>query len=71
MSQKKILLKIFKKLLGMQFIDQSATCGAAAVSRSQAEISHYKGMPVIGLREKSLQWWSLNKYTLPNLAKLA
>jgi len=37
----------------------------------QAEISNYKGMPVIGLREKQLQCWNLNKHILPNLAKLA
>ena len=37
----------------------------------QAEISHYKGMPVIGLREKPLWWWNLNKHILPNPAKLA
>ena len=37
----------------------------------QAEISHYKGTPVISLRDKPLQWWSLNKHILPNLAKMA
>jgi len=55
-------------LLGKRFEDQSVTSGAAVVSRNEAEISHYKGMPVIGLREKPLLWWNLNKHILPKLA---
>ena len=35
----------------------------------QAEISHYKGMPAIGLRDKPLQWWNLNKHILVKLVQ--
>jgi len=54
-----------KPRLTLLFEDQSVTSGAAVVSRGeivQAEISHYKGMPVICLREKPLQW--RNKHIL-------
>jgi len=68
---KKLRLILLEKLLSKQCEDQSATSGAAVVSRSEnvkAEISHYKRMPVIGL---TLRWRNLNKHILPNLAKLA
>jgi len=71
---KKPRLALLEKLPGKRFEDQSAASGATAVSRSenvQAEISQYKGMPVIGLGEKPLQSWNSNKHILPNLAKLA
>ena len=69
---KKPKLNLLEKLLGKQFDNVSIASGAAAVSSSeivQAEISHYRGILVISLRDKPLQWWNLNKHILPNLAQ--
>ena len=70
---KKPKLKLLEKLVGKQFDNVSVASGAAAISSSeivQVEISHYKRIPVISLRDRPLQWWNLNKHDiiLPNLS---
>ena len=74
MPCKKPKLNMLEKLLRKQFDSVSIAYRAATVSSSeitQAEIRGYKGILVISLRDKPLQWWNLNKYILPNLSILA
>ena len=64
-------LNLLEKLLGKQFDNVSIASGVAAISSSeivQAKISHNKGILVMSLRDKSLQWWN-NTHILPILAQ--
>ena len=62
-----------EKLLGSTFssVNPDSSFSVSLNELVRTELSCYKSEPVLGLKEKPLEWWRLHHQSYPNLAKVA